>query len=199
MKEFIFTGDTQNGILKYFHEFLTETEYYNEITTSSYPQHGTPQRAIDFNNDTYWHGQEKMVGSYLVISIKSYYVKIKGFSITSSNLNPGIGICHPKNWGFDASNDKINWHHQVNYTDTNNDMNKRLASAYFEWDFGTFKHFRIMNTGEQHDGQGKLSMDLSQIEFFGTLITNPIICTPYLKTCLTPRHHILFLIPLIKE
>ena len=33
MREFVFTGDTQDGILKFLHDSMSEEEYFKEVTT----------------------------------------------------------------------------------------------------------------------------------------------------------------------
>ena len=201
MKEFVFTGDTQNGILKYLFDSLSEEDYFNEATTyaSMNSANHIGKCAIDFDSNSYWHAIDyQQEETFIVISLKSYYIKIKGFTITSSNLEAS-GICHPKNWGFDASNDNRTWHHRVLYTDTNNNMNRKLASGYFGWDYGTFKYFRFLNTGEQYDGQGKRSIDLGQIEFFGTLLTHLDDISKCLHTSFNHRKLFIFLIISIQE
>ena len=112
------------------------------------------------------------VGHYIVVYLKDYYINMKGYSITSSKNQPGELITHPKNWGLYASLDNINWENRVNYTDANGNMNRYFASAYFGWDYGIYKYFRLTITGEQYDIYKKNSIDLNQIEFFGDLLTS---------------------------
>ena len=97
-------------------------------------------------------------------------MKLQGYSITSSSFSPASGVCHPKNWGLDASYDMIKWYHQENITDYNGEMNKYAATKYFPWNHGVYRYFRLMNTGPQHDGVNKYSMDLAHFELFGTLL-----------------------------
>ena len=166
-----FKGDTQNGILKYlYNKYTNKDEYYEEVIASA-NSIADPKYSIDFNLENYWHAIDYQdIGNYIVFCFKHYYINIKGFAITSAKYEPHPGACHPKNWGFDASNNNNTWMHQVNYTDVNNNMNRPYASGYFGWDYGIYKYFRFMITGEQYDGQGKNSIDLNQIEFFGDLI-----------------------------
>ena len=171
---FYYQGDTRNGILKYLYDkYTNKDEYYKQVLTHATSCAGDPKFAIDFNFDKYWHAVDfDKIGNYIVIYLKDYYINIKGFALTSSKHGANTGSCHPKNWGFDASNNNDTWENQVNYTDANNNMFRPYASGYFGWDYGTYKYFRFMITGEQYDGQEKYSIDLNQIEFFGDLIPN---------------------------
>ena len=186
-KNFHYNGQNQSGILNYFYKNHTEKYYENVKTFASsiYSGH-PPEMAIDFDDNTYWHAKDfENVGNYFVVYLKNYYIKLEGYSIQTSNIDPASGVCHPKNWGFDASIDNITWEHQVNITDDGS-MNKRLASRYIRWSHGTYKYFRFMITGEQYDGQNKNSFDLNQIELFGTLTTRkPLLCSCNANKCYT--------------
>ena len=183
---FDFVGDTQKGILYHLKNDLfagDSVKYYEEVqtyATSSADAIYNATNAIDFIDGTYWHAKDgKDIGTeYIVIYLKSYYISLSGFSITSSNYTEDKLICHPKNWGFDASNDNVTWEHQINYTDTSGYMNRTRATEYVGWNYGIYKYFRITNTGEQYDGGNKNAMDLAQVEFFGDLLTKP-----YLNPC----------------
>ena len=172
---FDFTGDTQKGILFHLHSELTLEQYFAEVITEHSSKSGTgyeSQKAIDFNSETYWHSRDfAPVGEYLILYLKSYYVNPIGFSITSSMNEPGDGVCHPKNWGFDASNDKKTWVHQINYTDQSGYLNRYAATEFVSWNYGTYKYFRFMVTGSQYDNENKNAIDLAQIELFGDLLS----------------------------
>ena len=172
---FDFVGDTQKGILNYLYTVVFNRDnekYFNEVNTYATSSLGIlTSYAIDFNPENYWHAEDfKPVGEYIVIYFKSYRIRMTGFSITSSQLDPDYWVCHPKNWGFDASNDNFTWEHQINYTDASGYLNRKGATEYVGWNYGTYQYFRIMNTGPQYDTKGKNSMDLSQVEFFGDLL-----------------------------
>ena len=184
---FPYKGQNQSGILKYF--YTNYSEKYNEIVkvyaSSTNNAFQTTEMAIDFDDNKYWHAKDnEKIGNYFVVYLKNYYVKLDGYSIQTSNLDPASGICHPKNWGFDASIDNITWEHQVNITDDGS-MNKRLASRYIRWSHGTYKYFRVMITGEQYDGQNKNSLDLNQIELFGKITNKLCFCTYNANKCYT--------------
>ena len=186
-KNFPYNGQNQSGILNYFHTNYNENYYeiVKAFASSTFSDH-PPEKAIDFDEKTYWHANDyENIGNYLVVYLKNYYIKLDGYSIQTTNFTPQVGICHPKNWGFDASNNNRKWEHQVNITDDGS-MNKRLASRYIRWSHGTYKYFRIMITGEQYDGNGKRSIDLNQIELFGTLTTRkPLLCSCNANKCYT--------------
>ena len=169
-----YTGQNLNGILKFIYD-TNNANYFDIVrtcTSSNHSDNYLPVNAINFANDNkYWHAKVKdKIGNYFVVYLKNYYINLEGYSIQTSNISPASGICHPKNWGFDASNDGKKWEHQANITDDGT-MNKALASRYVGWSHGTYKYFRLMITGEQYDGKGKKSLDLNQIELFGTLTT----------------------------
>ena len=174
---FDYKGDNENGILRYFYDKLSNDEYNNEVCTYSNSINDPLQLseyAVDFDHSKYWHAVDSTdLDKYIVIYLKHYLIKLTGFSITSSPINPNNVICHPKNWGFDASIDNATWENRINYTDSNNQMNRYLASGHYSWNFGTYKYFRFMITGEQYDNVNKYSIDLNQIEFFGDLLENP--------------------------
>ena len=178
---FPYVGQNLNGILKHLYD--TKKDSYFDIVkayaTSNDSNNFLPVNAINFvNNNKYWHAKEREnIGHYFVVYLNNYYINLEGYSIQTTNFNPASGVCHPKNWGFDASNDGKKWEHQANITDDGT-MNKALASRYIGWSHGTYKYFRLMITGQQHDGEGKLSIDLNQIELFGTLTTRrPQLCS----------------------
>ena len=173
---FDYVGDTQKGILSHLKETLGDAQYYQEVLTYTSSNNGDytyGKLSIDFDNKTYWVAKsKKQIGEYIIFHFPNYFIKMSGYSIRTSHLKPGYGICHPKNFGFDASNDNETWIHQVNYTDINNHLNKSEVTEFIGWNFGTFKYFRFMITGEQHDDSGKHVIDLAQIEFFGDLLTH---------------------------
>ena len=200
---FDFIDNTTKGILYYLknEKFKgNDDKYFEEVktyATSTYNLHSS-QYAIDFDPEKYWHADDfKKIGTqYIVIYLESYYIRLTGFSITSSQLEPDFWVCHPKNWGFDASNDNETWENQVNYTDTSDYMNRKGATKYVGWNFGVYKYFRIMNTGEQYDTQNKNSMDLSQVEFFGDLL-NTMHTNQCLPTTTFDPNNFLFIFVLI--
>ena len=172
---FEFTGDTQSGILRHFWE--TRRSEYSDIVktyaTSIYSSLYKPEIAITFDATSYWHAKEyDPIGHYIVDYLPKFYVNVYGYSITTSNLSPSDNICHPKNWGFDASNDNITWEKQVNFSDIGDSMNSANASKFVGWCHGTYKYFRIMITGPAYDIYNKNSIDLRQIELFGELTSH---------------------------
>ena len=180
-----YTGENLTGILKYLYD-ADKDSYFDIVktyATSNYSADHYPIYAINFTENRYWHAKEKQnIGQYFVVYLNNYYIKLEGYSIQTSYYKPGSGVCHPKNWGFDASNDGKKWEHQVNITDDGT-MNKALASRYIGWSHGTYRYFRLMVTGQQYDEQGKYSLDLNRIEFFGTLTTR----RPHLCSCRCKR------------
>ena len=195
MCSFYCRGDNMSGILKHF--YTSNIEKYFDIvktyTTSEHDNRYISKYAIDFDDNNYWHAKENdKRGNYLVIYLRDYYIKLKGYSIKTSVVGPGTGTAHPKNWGFDASLDNRTWEHQENITDDGT-MNNILASRYLKWSYGTYKYFRLMITGSQYDSYDKNSIDLNQIELFGKLITlDPAPCT-----CQASRHSFLYSIIII--
>ena len=175
-----YIGQNLNGILKYLYD-NNNNNYLDIVKTyasSNHSDDNLPVNAINFANDNkYWHAKDNdEIGNYIVVYLKNYYINLEGYSIQTSNFN-FKGACHPKNWGFDASNDGKKWVHQANITDDGT-MNKSLASRYIGWSHGTYKYFRLMITGEQYDGWNKNSIDLNQIELFGTFLTRkPPLCS----------------------
>ena len=160
--------------MAYLKKTLGDEQYYNEVLT--YPSSiNEPtmvgKNAIDFDNNTYWVAKSRSpIGEYIIFYFPNYYIKMSGYAIRTSKLKPSIGICHPKNWGFDASYDNKSWVHQVNYTDTYNKLNQSHVTEFVGWNYGTYKYFRFMITGEQHDQTHKNDIDLARIEFFGDLL-----------------------------
>ena len=185
--KFEFSGDTQNGILKYLFNTY-RNDYQNQVLSYSTSQGVGYEStcATDFNPLSYWHIiDHSPIGQYLVIHLPNYYIKMDGYSITTSRFDASDGTAHPKNWGFDASNDNETWFHQRNISDTTEIMNHANATIYVPWNFGTYKYFRLMMTGEQHDKQGKNGCDITQVEFFGELLTyipRTNLCTQTTKT-----------------
>ena len=174
-RTFPYRGNTTNGIFNYFYE-NNNSKYLELVKVNASARNERAKYALDFTNN-YWNAGTVSSGSYIIFYLRDYFVKLRGYSLTTSNLDPGTRICHPKNWGFDASNDMVNWHHQVNITDTEEIMNHKGASNYFSWSHGIYRYFRVMNTGIQHGGYGLYSIDLLHFELFGTLLV------PNLKTC----------------
>ena len=170
-----YVGQNLNGILRYLYD-NDRNNYFDTVQTyasSSYGQQYYPVNAINFGStNLYWHAIEfDKIGHYIVVHLKNYYIKIEGYSIQTAHYGPSTSsypICNIRNWGFDASNDGKNWVHQENKTDDGT-LNNRHASKYIRWSHGVYNYFRVMVTGDQYDGIGKKSIDLNQIEFFGTL------------------------------
>ena len=193
--KFEFTGDTQSGIFRYFWE-TSRDEYFDIVktyATSMYSSQYKPEFAITFDTTSYWHAKEyDPIGNYIVVYLPNFYINIYGYSITSSHNNPSDGVCHPKNWGFDASNDNITWENQVNFSDIGNSMNVASASKFVGWCHGTYKYFRIMITGPAYDIYNKNSIDLRQIELFGELTSHISQYSP----CDCFFHHIIILFPM---
>ena len=136
-RTFAYKDDTKNGIFKYFYDNYN-SQYYDLVKTTASSNNGYAQRALDYTSN-YWHVEDyKGPGSYIIFYLSDYFVKLQGYSITSSNINPASGICHPKNWGLDASYDMVKWVHQVNITDDKGEMNKYASTKYFSWSHGTY-------------------------------------------------------------
>ena len=111
--KFEFTGDTQNGILKYLFNTY-RNDYQNQVLSYSTSQGVGYEStcATDFNPLSYWHIiDHSPIGQYLVIYLPNYYIKMDGYSITTSHFDASDETSHPKNWGFDASNDNETWFH----------------------------------------------------------------------------------------
>ena len=181
-----YKGNALNGILRYLFDKNRE-EYLTIVKTYASSVHDSnylPINVINFaDDDKLWHAKDfENIGNYIVVYLPNYCIKLEGYSIQTSNIGPSSTTCHPKNWGFDASNDNRTWNHQVNITDDGT-MNEALATRYIKWSHGTYKYFRLMITGQQHDTKMKNSLDLNQIEFFGTLIPQaPCFCScKYIK------------------
>ena len=175
-KSIYFNGDTLNGIFRSFYDqYWEKNEYFERVLTYTDSEHSneySSKYAVDFDINTYWHSKDyDPIGHYIVVYLRDYYINIKGFSITSSQMEPGPDVTHQKNWGFDASLDNDTWENAVNFTDANGDMKRKMASAYFGWDYGIYKYFRLTITGEQYDTQKKNSIDLNQIELFGDILS----------------------------
>ena len=50
-------------------------------------------------------------------------------------------------------------------------MNQYFRTMFVSWNYGTYKYIILMNTGSHHDLHNLNAFDLSQIEFFGELLT----------------------------
>ena len=128
-RTFPYKGDPKNGIFKYFYD-NNNSQYYELVKATASSSNETAYMALDFTSN-YWHASDyHSPGTYIVFYLRDYFVKLLGYSITTSNLEPAYGICHPKNWGLDASNDMTTWVHQVNVTDEKEEMNHYGASKY---------------------------------------------------------------------
>ena len=178
---FEYKNDTQNGILRYLYN--TTKNYEEEVLTSATSEIRTHESnlSVDFNSTSYWHATDySPIGEYIVVYFPNYFLKLSGYSITTSFYQPAYDVTHPKNWGFDASNDNKTWNNQINISDPTKMMNKAFASIFIPWSFGIYKYYRIMMTGEQHDQMKKNQCDIAQIEFFGELLRN----LPNTKQCI---------------
>ena len=167
-----FTGDKLKGALYFLYN--TYSDQYSQIVKASGECYSVlvPENAIDFNPSTIWHSKvTNQTGEYLQIDLKGYYMTLDAYSIQTSNLSPGNA--HPKHWGFEASFDGISYSKRLDYVDEEGQMNSNSRIIILPVELpGKYKHFRLSVQGESHstnDATTKIRMDISQIEFFGTL------------------------------
>ena len=154
-----------NGILHYLYTKYPKSEYYKIVTAdaSSYQIGGSPQCAIDFDDNYYWYAEREAEGEYITIHFPYHIIDIEGYEIKTSNHQDG---CHPKKWSFSASTNIYDFTNTEMIEDTNGEMHHSFASKYFPYKKGKYDYFRLTIYNSYWDTP---KTDINQIELYGTL------------------------------
>ena len=166
----------------YFENIKTNATSIYEI--ENHNQNFDSKNAIDFDDDKYWTSKE--------IDDEEQFWELQlpfPINITSYVIQSWEGSCHPKSWGFAASNDGITFENRENYTDEDNSMNFSYSHANIEYNYGFYQYFRLYVTNISYCDNKRF--DLNQFELYGSMnLTEPF---QYL-TCsypTSPRIHLL--------
>ena len=157
-----FKGNRSNGIIQYF--FDTYLLQFNDHVKTSSPTHQfSPNNVIDKNKESYWYG------SQIVVYFPHHYIDINSYMIQTS-YGSSISTCYPWKWSLEASNDNSNWFHKEEVIDDEGHIRSAYGSVVNPWNHGPYKYFRLQTDasvcGENY------GMDISEIEFFGTLYSS---------------------------
>ena len=153
------------GILYSFYKTYKDN-YYDivSVTNSSRFSNKTDGLGIiDFDKNTYWISNAG-VGEYVTIHFPYHYIKIEGYEIQSSYLT-----CNPKEWSFAASNDGVNFEHELITVDENEEMNVKYASKYIPFSYDVlYNYFRLYVKGPSYCNYKRF--DVNQIRDVENLI-----------------------------
>ena len=148
------------------------TEQYRKLIQTSATSENLPNNpsygSVDFTSK-YWYGTGQKSKEYLTIYLPHHSVDIEGYLIQTSPQDPG---CHPRHWSFAVSDNGENFFDEEVHIDVNNHMNHSNALIFLPFKHGRHQYFRLNILGASYCSGSGLTMDVSQIELFGTLYSH---------------------------
>ena len=173
-KEFVYNSKTypNDGLIYYF--FSEQKYLYNSIlvdATSIADSNKLAKYSIDFT-DKYWHGGKGTTTANITFHIP-IPIKLKGYTIQTSDLSPSSDHCHPKQWIFSVSKDGFTKQYPQLYDDSKNSnrMNNAKAHIYIEYEHpGVYQFFHI-EAISSYCNQAK-NFDFNEFDVYGTITTD---------------------------
>ena len=164
-------SDPLDGIIaRLTHEYggNVHKEGLVKVTASSCG-YGQPENVVDLKSDSDFHTSNSPTPSWICYDFKGRRVTPTSYSIRSYDNGPGS--YHPKSWALEVSNDGSEGPWEiVDFRENNFDLN----GCYFTRNFaisdppsGSFRFFRLRQTGKSHQGNDILV--ICALELFGTL------------------------------
>ena len=169
--EISFKGQSLDGIINYLRKQDSFNDNVKTYSSSDLSSTYSNSYVIDNNYYTYWHGNSQLDFQYVVVYFPHHYINLKSYVIQTSPSNTE-DTCHPWHWAFDASIDNHTWHYKENITDDQHWIRDVSGTSLTPWSHGVYRYFRLWNNGLSSCRQNVPTMDIAEIELFGTLYTS---------------------------